>query len=41
MTAPKSTAASVLSRRELLRNGAAMAALAAFSPIAQTGNIRS
>jgi len=34
--APKSAAASVLSRRTLLRNGVAMAALAAFSPIAQT-----
>jgi len=36
MTAPTSTAASSLSRRTLLRNGAAIAALAAFSPIAQT-----
>ncbi|PYJ66975.1 MAG: multidrug MFS transporter [Verrucomicrobia bacterium] len=33
MTAHKSTAASVLSRRALLLNGAAMAALAAFSPV--------
>jgi hypothetical protein len=33
MTAYKSTAASVLSRRALLLNGAAMAALAAFSPV--------
>jgi len=33
MTAHKSTAASVLSRRALLLNGAAMAALAAFSPM--------
>ena len=30
------SAASGLSRRELIRKGAAMAALAAFSPIAQT-----
>ena len=36
MATPKPTAASVLSRRTLLRNGAAMAALAAFAPIAQT-----
>lgn len=33
MTAHTSTAASVLSRRSLLLNGAAMAALAAFSPV--------
>jgi len=36
MPAPKSTGAMVLSRRTLLRNGAAMAALAAVSPIAQS-----
>jgi pimeloyl-ACP methyl ester carboxylesterase len=36
MAAPTPTAVSALSRRTLLRNGAAMAALAAFSPIAQT-----
>jgi hypothetical protein len=33
MTAHTSTAASVLSRRALLLNGVAMAALAAFSPV--------
>jgi len=33
MTTHKSTAASVLSRRVLLLNGVAMAALAAFSPV--------
>jgi len=46
MTTHKSTAASVLSRRVLLLNGVAMAALAAFSPVTaaasaadrQTGN---
>ena len=36
MDAPKSTGDRVLSRRTLLRNGAAMAALAAFSPIARS-----
>jgi pimeloyl-ACP methyl ester carboxylesterase len=39
MTASKSTAASVMSRRTLLRNSAAMAALAAFSPIAHTAEM--
>ena len=36
MTAHNSTAASVLSRRTLLLNGAAMAALAAFSSVTAT-----
>jgi len=36
MTAHKSTAAFVLSRRNLLLNGGAMAVVAAFSPLAQT-----
>jgi len=40
MTAHRSNEPSVLSRRPCLPTGAAMAALAAFSPIAQTQNFK-